>query len=177
MYLESRPGKISDLESGFLLVQKQYFFDVGTRMDVLRFWRHLMDQGACISNVIEDRDRPQGQRLALFGIFAFMNDGFLREVKTTLKPFLPQRVVERFVQGTRDVLTQEEIVKAHSLHGINIVSLHYGFDSFYGPEDAARIYELVVKTEKAFLKILRISGKLFNHIPFPLLSAGEICSV
>ena len=128
MYLNYRLTELSDLEACFPYIRDRFHYDEGLKKDILPLWKTLIEEGCCISQVIEDRDQPADRRLVGFGISFFATDRFMAEAKSTLPPFLHLRVLEKWKRGIRPFLKANEVSKAQSGPGLNVVALHYGWD-------------------------------------------------
>ncbi|HXL73005.1 MAG TPA: hypothetical protein VN963_05200, partial [bacterium] len=86
MYLNYRLTELSDLEACFPYIRDRFHYDEGLKKDILPLWKTLIEEGCCISQVIEDRDQPADRRLVGFGISFFATDRFMAEAKSTLPP-------------------------------------------------------------------------------------------
>lgn len=128
MRLTYRTTQTSDLESSFNLIRDRFLYDSKSKRELLAFWRHLLQLGACISSVIEDRDRPKGKRQVGFGFSFFSTDAFVHLAKTGLPPFLPRMVLEQWKRKNRIFLAPEEIRRANGAAGLNVVVLNFGWD-------------------------------------------------
>jgi DNA-binding CsgD family transcriptional regulator len=128
MYLNHRLTRLSDLEACYPFVRDRFRYGENVQKTVLALWRTLLNDGCCISQVIEDIDQPEGKRLVGFGMSLLATDRFVEDVKTHLPPFLHLRVLEKWRKGIRPFLKKEEVAKAQAGQGLNVVALHYGWD-------------------------------------------------
>lgn len=140
MRLTYRTTQTTDLESSFNLIRDRFLYDSKSKKELLTFWRHLLKLGACISSVIEDRDRPKGKRQVGFGFSFFSNDAFVHQAKTRLPPFLSRMVLEQWKRKNRIFLTPEEIRRANGAGGLNVVVLNFGWDGRgYSSEEISKL--------------------------------------
>ncbi len=128
MYLNYRLTELGDLEACYPFIRDRFHYEEALKKDVLSLWKTLIEEGCCISQVIEDRDQPADKRHVGFGISLFATDRFIEEAKSTLPPFLHLRVLEKWKRGIRPFLKKEEVPKAQAGSGLNVVALHYGWD-------------------------------------------------
>ncbi len=128
MYLNYRLTVPGDLEACYPFIRDRFHYDERLKKDVLSLWKTLIEDGCCISQVIEDRDQPADKRHVGFGISMFATDRFMEEAKTTLPPFLHLRVLEKWKRGIRPFLKKADVTPAQTGRGLNVVALHYGWD-------------------------------------------------
>ncbi len=153
MYLSYRLTEMADLEPSYPFIRARYRYGVEMEKDVLSLWKTLLEERACVSHVIEDRDQPAGQRHVGFGLTFFATDRFMEEAKTTLPPFLPLRVLEKWKRGTRPFLKKNEVYNAQAGAGLNVLVLHVGWDGQrYNQEGFNKIRQFHIQ---AFVTLLR----------------------
>jgi DNA-binding CsgD family transcriptional regulator len=128
MYLNYRLTELNDLESCFPFIRDRLHYDESMKKEVLSLWKTLIEEGCCISQVVEDRDQPVDKRHVGFGMSFFATDRFMEEAKTTLPPYLHLRVLDKWKRGIRPFLKKDEASKAQSGPGLNVIALHYGWD-------------------------------------------------
>lgn len=143
MRLSYRPTQPSDLEECFPLTRDRFVYDNKSQKELLAFWRHLFQIGACHSAVIEDRDKPKGKRVVGFGLSFFAKDSFMLEAKKELPPFLAPRVLEKWKRKEHVFLTKEEIRRANAGAGVNILIPNYGWDIRLSGEEQAKVLHLI----------------------------------
>src|SRR6185295_18498439 len=96
-----RPLKIEDLKECTKHFKDRFLFP-GADLDLLLdFWRMALKEGICKAAVAEDNSRPKGQRIVAFGISLFITDGFSREIKAGLPPFVFPQLLHRWKKGER----------------------------------------------------------------------------
>ena len=128
MYLNYRLTELTDLESCYPFIRDRFHYEENLKKDVLPLWKILIEEGCCISQVVEDRDQPVEKRHVAFGMSFFATDRFMEEAKTSLPPFLHLRVLEKWKRGIRPFIKKEEVSKAQAGQGLNVIALHYGWD-------------------------------------------------
>ncbi len=128
MYLNYRLTTPGDLEACYPFIRDRFHYDERLRKDVIVLWKTLIEDGCCVSQVIEDRDQPADKRHVGFGISLFATDRFMEELKTTLPPFTHLRVLEKWKRGIRPFLKKADVHPAQTGRGLNVVALHYGWD-------------------------------------------------
>jgi DNA-binding CsgD family transcriptional regulator len=128
MYLNYRLTTPDDLEACYPFIRDRFHYDERLKKDAIALWKTLLEDGCCISQVIEDRDQPADKRHVGFGISMFATDRFMEEAKTTLPPFTHLRVLEKWKRGIRPFLKKADVTPAQTGRGLNVVALHYGWD-------------------------------------------------
>jgi hypothetical protein len=78
--------------------------------------------------VVEDSDKPKGKNIVGTGMFFFATEDFVREAKTTLPPFAPRQVMERWKRGKKHspFLDRKELGRHNARGLLNAWTLHYG---------------------------------------------------
>ncbi len=128
MYLNYRLTELNELEACYPFIRDRFHYEESLKKDVLLLWKTLIEEGCCISQVIDDRDQPPDKRQVGFGISFFATDRFMEEAKSTLPPFLHLRVLEKWKKGIRPFIKKDEVSQAQAGRGLNVVALHYGWD-------------------------------------------------
>jgi DNA-binding CsgD family transcriptional regulator len=153
MYLHYRLTEVCDLEFCYPFIQDRYHYDDSFKKDVLSLWKTLLEDGCCLSHVIEDRDQPPGQRHVGIGISMFATDRFMEQAKTDLPPFLPLQVLDKWKKGIRPFLKKEEVREAQAGQGLNMLVLHVGWDGRrYNREGFSKIRQFHIES---FVTLLR----------------------
>lgn len=132
MYLTHRMAQASDPEACFPFLQARIRYGDALREDVVALDRQWIESGACIAMVWEDRDRPGPRKAVAYALAFFATDWFVREAKSTLPPFLPVRVLERWKRGRRPFLDKAASLEAQAGKGLNVVLHHRGEDPSLG---------------------------------------------
>src|SRR5579872_3813117 len=129
MALKFRPTQPQDFPQCFDLLPERFLFKTAkSRAELLGFWRKILADRWAMSSVVEDEEKPKGKNIVGFVMFFFGTDEFSREARTTLPPFLPLQVLQRWKKGGkhRPFLDRKEIGHHNAHGGLNAVTLHYG---------------------------------------------------
>lgn len=137
MHLTHRPGTTNDLARCIELLRS----DPTVPTDLLRhlsgFWGDRIRQGSMIISVIEDHERPQPVRVVAFGASAFVSDRFAAEAKSSRPPNLSVQAIREELAGEGPILMTQDIGRANSGDGLNVLVLHYMWDrENLAPEEA-----------------------------------------
>ncbi len=160
MYLTYRLAEPSDIEVCYPFVRARLGYSPELSKDFIAFGKELIKSGSCITPVWEDRDRPKGRRQIAIGESFFAADWLLNEIKTTLPPFLPLRLLEKWRDGKRLYLNKDKVLKANSGEGLSIVALHWGIDAAYRGEDYLKIMEVMSQSYQKILCEYRLKEHL-----------------
>ncbi|HTC20652.1 MAG TPA: hypothetical protein VK859_07390 [bacterium] len=131
MPLTFRPAQPEDFPQCFDLLPERFLFNTAkSRAELLAFWGKIFNGGLAMSSVVEDHERPKGKNIVGFGLCVFVTDDFAREARTTLPPFLPLQVLQRFKKtGKHGPFLDRKAVAHHNARGgLNLLTLHYGVD-------------------------------------------------
>lgn len=123
-FRETRPA---DYEASFPLVRDAFVYDDASRNLLFSLWDEIIRGRRGESSVVEDERRPPGSSIVSFGLSAFVTDEFLQEVKAHPVPYLSRRVFDRWREGRSPILTFEEVCRANSGQGLNLMVMHYGW--------------------------------------------------
>jgi hypothetical protein len=109
MHLNHRPTQSADLEVCFPLIRDRFLYNTKSARELLSLWRHWFKTRACNSSVVEDWDQPKGKRIVGFGLSFFPPESVARQLKESLPPYLPLRVLEKWRKRSRFFLDREGI--------------------------------------------------------------------
>lgn len=90
-------------------------------------WREMLAAGAMVSSLVEDGDRPAGNRIVAMGASVFVQDDFMAEAGATMPPYLGTQIVRRIFQGRTPILDRAAIRRENGRAGLNLCILHFGF--------------------------------------------------
>jgi DNA-binding CsgD family transcriptional regulator len=127
MNLTTRPTLPGDLKECLPLIADRAVYKKEDIPRLLSFWHYLLKKRLTHSVVVEDSEKPAGDRIVFFGLTLFVSDEFIQEAKTSLPPPLPRRLFERWLKGRRVFLNRKEIASHHSGAGLNLFGVYYGF--------------------------------------------------
>lgn len=140
MYLSFRRAIPSDFEPGYALASHRYGYKDDLKKDMFKLWKALLESGHDPMAVVEDRDRPAGQRVVAFGVSFFAYDWFVQEAKTAFPPRVDLCMFKQWKTGKRPFLLKNEIIEDQLKDGLNAVAFTWGWDiRNYGPEDSLKI--------------------------------------
>jgi len=128
MKLTTRNTQINDLPACLRLVEADYLGQEGrcpAKADLLRLWKHLLQQGLARSAVVEVTTlSSQTARIAGFGLTVCVNERFLREYQARPRPFLITAVLEAWQSGCAPFLDARALDQANRNNGVNLLGLH-----------------------------------------------------
>jgi DNA-binding CsgD family transcriptional regulator len=121
-----RKGYESDLPHCLTLLPAALRPHAPRNEQLLKLWSELLSGEARVLAIIEDLERPYPASIEAFGMSVFVTDKFAEEFCAAPEPFLPALVYERMLAGESIVLSAQELLRANTITGINIVVLHFG---------------------------------------------------
>ena len=121
-----RRGLRSDLRRCAELLPSGFRASDCIKEQLVTLWeRLLMAEGQTFS-IIEDMERPHPANIEGFGLSVFVTDRFFNEFCAAPRPYLAACFYERMLAGEPVVMSAEQIRRANSTTGLNIVVLHFG---------------------------------------------------
>ena len=138
MKLIYRPTEERDLSECVCLVLHGLSTERGANR-LFEVWRSLRQQGAFNSAVMEDQERPLGERLVHFGASVFVTDEFVQEARTHPQPCLSEVVLDRSLAGQSPTLDAAAIRRANTGNGLNVFVLHTGIAAHLRPDERQAI--------------------------------------
>ena len=147
MALQPRPmhpkdvHKCVDLVAAHALLGQRYGSAIA---NLGRAWLCLLQCEAKIAILLEE-DEPGNAKIWGIGVSVFVNDDFLREVKTSPLLWIGPELTDRTVRGDSPVLSGRRLREANSCGGLNLV----GWECYLPPE-AARMAEVTYRMMAAF---------------------------
>lgn len=127
MRLTFRPTIPTDFVGCVRIIRDGFAYNETTWPQLLHLWNEVLTARSGESTVVEDADRPSGDRIVAFGLSCFVSDAFVQEAKTWLPPYIGRHVLERWSQGRSAILSLDEIRHANDGTGLNVLVLHYGW--------------------------------------------------
>jgi len=116
----------ADLPHCVELVPAGFRASTTIRDRLVHLWERLLAAEAMTFAIIEDLQRGHPASIEAFGLSVFVTDRFVEEFCSSPRPYLPAIVYERMLAGENVVLSAQELLKANTTTGINIVVLHAG---------------------------------------------------
>ena len=127
MYLTYRPGTGADIAACIAMLPKGVFSDPDIRSAMSDCWRRWLRGEEMLLTVMEDEERPFGERQVAFGASVFVTDEFVRSIHTALMPPACAAVAMEAIQGRRRHLNLQQIREANSGDGLNLLVLAIGW--------------------------------------------------
>lgn len=127
MRLNFRPARAADFPACCRMLGGfgRGYYDLEVLQALPGLWAELLAHGALSITVFEDEDLPSGQRLLGFGTGVFVADAFCVEMLADPKPYLANRVYRSCLEGRPLPLGYEEIRRANSQGGVNLLPLDF----------------------------------------------------
>jgi DNA-binding CsgD family transcriptional regulator len=143
-----RIGTRHDLPRCVELLPAGFHASRAVRQHLVQLWERLLAVEARVFAVIEDLEQTHPGNIEAFGMSAFVTDRFVEEFFASPRAYLPALIYERLLAGENIVLSAQELLKANTTTGINIVVLHFGMRN----EDlaAARTVQALAAGSAAF---------------------------
>jgi DNA-binding CsgD family transcriptional regulator len=89
-------------------------------------WRRLLSAGQLNAGVVIDADISGGHSIAAFGMTAFVSDAFVEQHAASPRPYLSAIVYEGLLSGHSPILDAQQVRRANSSGGLNLLILHFG---------------------------------------------------
>lgn len=89
-------------------------------------WNELVAREAHTFAIIEDFERPYPERIESFGLSMFVSDEFVAQFTASPRPQLAAFAYEQMLAGEHVMLTGDELARANSTAGLNVIVLHFG---------------------------------------------------
>jgi len=115
----------ADIEPCLRLVRDDYAENLDVHPRAAQVWRRLLAAEALNGMVLEDLARAPSDRLAAFGMSAFVSPEFMAEARRGGTPGLAALVARRLLAGGSPVLGPDAVRRANSGPGLNLLVLHY----------------------------------------------------
>jgi hypothetical protein len=96
------------------------------RAELPAVWRPLLAAGQLNGGVVIEADVSGAQSIAAFGMTAFVSDAFVAQHAAAPRPYLSAIVYERLLSGHSPILDAQQVRRANSSGGLNLLILHFG---------------------------------------------------
>ena len=93
-------------------------------------WDGLLRSERLNTAVVDDPNRPEGERVLGIGLSVFVEDSFADEVLANPRPYLNARLHEMLLSGNAPILDKKAIARANSNGGLTLMPLHFATASF-----------------------------------------------
>ena len=134
MYLVYRFLEAEDIEPCLALAADDYAENPDIFPGAAPLWRLLLAAGSLNGMVLEDLAAPPTERLAAFGMSAFVSPEFMAEARCGETPGVAALVARRLTAGETPVLSPDAIRRANSGPGMHLLVLHYAEAATDRPE-------------------------------------------
>jgi len=124
--LRFRIGTRADLPHCAKLLPAAFRTSPAVREKWVSLWERLLTVEAQTFVVVEDLEKKHPANIEAFGMSAFVTDRFAEEFCASPAPYRPALLYERMLAGEDVVLSAQELLRANTTTGINIVVLHFG---------------------------------------------------
>jgi len=125
VYLTYRPLETADIEPCLGLAAGDYAENPDIFPRAASAWQRLLAAGSLNGMILEDRAAPPADRLAAFGMSAFVSPAFIAEARLGAAPGVAARLARRLAAGESPVLSPEAVRRANSGPGLHLLVLHY----------------------------------------------------
>jgi DNA-binding CsgD family transcriptional regulator len=121
-------GEAEDLKAcAYLIGRRACAHQVRQGADLCAVWRRLQQAHALQVCVLKDRERPAGERVVAFGMSVFVSDDFMRAARAPSAPFVNDLLFAGVERGDPVALGPNEVRKANSRNGLNLLVLHHAW--------------------------------------------------
>jgi hypothetical protein len=129
-------------------------------------WQSLLNSGACICAVFEERHGAETIMLG-GGISLFVTDEFADELKTFPHFWMGPEIVRRVHAGRSPVLTNRQVSEANSTSGLIVAALHSGIlpEHMASAEVCNTVHGAFMEQHRGYrLKEVLVQGECLTHV-------------
>lgn len=148
MNLVDRLAEPQDFEACRGLLQERFAYRPEVFACLPDIWAEMLAAGSMNAAVMEDRDRPPGQRIVQFGMTVFVTDAYMERARTGAARHMGVDVVDHILDGRSPVLSLPEIARANAGAGLNLLVLHFSFPPRLW--SAAEFPQVIARLPKCF---------------------------
>ena len=138
MFLKFRPARVRDLDECLGCLRDGFAYDAGARASLLEMWGELLASGAASGAVMEDVSEAVGRRIVFFCFKVFVGDEYVQFLKSESGPMVGVQVLTAWLKGMSPCLSLEEVRRANSEEGVNILVLNSGLPERMWASDQLR---------------------------------------
>jgi hypothetical protein len=186
-------GKSAAPEGGRKLGRGAFRFRMGTDADLApcarlvhdafptsrrlpEIWARIRRGYATTFGVVEDLELGFPESIEGFGLSVFLSDAFADELAREPRPYVSARLYERLEAGEPLLLTREELARANTRGGLNVLSLHPGLKlyDFSHPRavEALRVFSAGFLFFHAGYRLKSVAGEVFGSEAAAYMSGG-----
>lgn len=126
MFFKYRPAQVKDLPECRRCIRDSFAYDDAALDALAALWRELIVSGAGNAAVIEDLNRPAGQRILWYCISVFVSAEYAAFLRTDAPPIIGLGVVKRWREGCSPLLGLAQVRQGNSGGGLVMVALNSG---------------------------------------------------
>ena len=126
MFFKYRSAQVRDLPECRRCLRDHFVYDAAALDDLSTLWRELIVSGAGNAAVIEDLNRPVGQRIVWYCITVFITPEYAAYLRTDAPPMIGRGVLERWRAGCSPLLDLAQVRRANSGGGITMMVMNSG---------------------------------------------------
>lgn len=115
----------SDLDQFLELVTDRFLYDRRQLTALRSMWAELIASDDASAPVVSDANDPS--HVLHFGVAAFVSDDRAERYHRCVQPKIAYALLEEWCAGARPFLSAEEIARANSGDGLNLVVIHHGY--------------------------------------------------
>jgi DNA-binding CsgD family transcriptional regulator len=112
MFLVARPGVPEDLPQALPFIKKFLRIPDADAPDLQACWQQIIAEAECRYHVLEDMDRPPGERVADFGLVFCVPETLIDYARSKAPPFLWRWLLARWRRGEKPWLPRKEARQA-----------------------------------------------------------------
>ena len=140
MELTFREAVLADFEPFYEACFFQYRGGAVVEATVRHEWTVFLENGAALSMVVEDAERPAGRRIVGCGQIVFVTDEFARWIKSVPRPNLITQASHPMPNGSCPLLALSQVALANAGAGLNGVFTRWGrADGLLTPEESLTV--------------------------------------
>ena len=141
MFFKYRPVQVRDLPECRRCLRDAFAYDDAGLDDLAALWKELIVSGAGNAAVIEDLNRPTGQRILWYCISVFVSADYAAYLRADAPPVLGLGVVKQWREGRSPLLDLAGVRQGNSFGGLVMVALNSGMspEVFESENDRAQV--------------------------------------
>ena len=140
MELRFREAALEDFEPFYEACFFQYRGGAVVEATVRHEWTVFLENGAALSMVVEDAERPAGRRIVGCAQIVFVTDEFTAWMKAVTRPNLITQASHPMPDGSRPLLTLPQVAQANAGAGLNGAFTRWGrADGLLTPEESLAV--------------------------------------
>lgn len=140
MQLGYRQARLDDFEEFFHGIYSPFGCDRSLLGKAAREWEYFRHNPHGLSLVVEDQERPRGERLLGYAEGVFVSTAFAEQIQTKGVPYINSQIVSRMPCTQSPLLTTEAIREANSGDGLCLYLPYFGWrEAALTPDEAFQV--------------------------------------